>query len=144
MRCEQYCKADSLRIERAPLQQPDGVIYTPKVLYVGSILLTGTQVVPFSDVIDKSPGAVFSVCNPALPLVHFHERRNQKHFSRFRVPPVLNNNFSHSYANACKLEINLEVSVYGGCSMLSFLSSLLLVPSPVSSTNASPKNSSVA
>jgi hypothetical protein len=71
---------------------PEGEMYTPKVRNpaVGSILgIEITESNAPSDVISMLPGVAAIFCRRALPPTQFQDRRNQKHFERFKAPPVL-------------------------------------------------------
>lgn len=124
-------KAYSLNICKAALFYFEGVTYTPNIRNLAVVSIRGMVITVFrapSDVIFMSPGVEAIFCRWALPPAQFQERRNQKDFDRFKALPVLYSSFSQDWARILRLDI----------SSLRLALVVMLVPSPESSTKASP------
>ncbi len=88
-------------IASAPLLLPDGDICTPNVRYesVGSIrLISSSEVMLFPAVRWIDAGIVSDVSNELFPPFQCQESKNQKHFCKFKAPPVLKSSLSQCWA----------------------------------------------
>jgi len=98
-----YSRMISDIIASAPLLLPDGDICTLNVWYesVGSIhLISSSEVMLLPAVRWIDAGIVSDMSRELFPPFHCQESKNQKHFCKFKAPPVQKSSLSQCWARS--------------------------------------------